>query len=135
LDLGSLRFLPEASVDGTQTSATQTTGTMTNGPDSFALCLSALAGLGLCSSLHRVKKLSFGFVPDWYHDGKPFQVGHSHALMPNSLRPVLAQCFVQPDCTAQDAVAQYHLGIVVSIWQTSQFTPRVLGSRAPPLAS
>jgi hypothetical protein len=48
---------------------------------------------------------------------------------------VLAQCFVQPDCTAQDVVAQYHLGIVVSIWQTSQFTPRVLGSRAPPLAS
>lgn len=135
LHMWSIRFLPAGNENAVQTAATQSSPGVTNGPDSLTLCLSALLGLGLCSSVHWVKRLSFGFIPDWYHDGKPFQIGHSHALMPTCLYPVLARCFIQPDYTAKDAVAQYRLGTIVSIWETSQFTPRVLGSRAPPLTS
>lgn len=132
LDLWSINFLPETEADAGQTSAAQHPRVATNGPDSLALCLSALMGLGLCSSVHWVKRLSFGFIPEWYHDGGPHQVGHSHALMLNSVCPVPAYCFIQPVCSAEDAIAQYRMGMVLSLWRKSQCIPTVLGSRAPP---
>jgi len=132
LDLWSIGFLPEGDADAAQTSASQSSPTVTNGPDSLALCLSALVGLGLCGSVHRVKKLSSGFIPDWYHDGGPFQVGHSHAIMLNSLCSVPVYCFIQPALAAENTLAQCRLGMVLSLWRRSQCTPTVLGSRAPP---
>jgi hypothetical protein len=107
----------------------------TNGPGSLNLCLSALFGLGLCSSVHLVKKLSFNFVPEWYHSGGPFQIGHSHAVTPESLCPVADCCFIQPICTEEDYYTEYRLRTVISLWRKSQFTPAVIASRGPPSAS
>ncbi len=132
LDLWSVEFFPEAKADVSQTSDIQHPQILTNGPDSLNLCLSALIGLGLCSSAHWVKRISFGFVPEWYHNGGPFQIGHSFAVTPESLCPVPVCCFVQPVCTVEDSLPQYRLGIVVSLWRKSQFTPTVLVPRGPP---
>ncbi len=132
LDLWSVEFLPEAKADVSQTAEIQHLQSLTNGPGSFNLCLSALLGLGLCSSAHWVKKLSFGFVPEWYHNGGPFQIGHSYAVTPESLCPVPACCFIQPVFTVEDSLPQYRLGTVTSLWRKSQFTPCVLASRGPP---
>jgi hypothetical protein len=96
------------------------------------LCLSAIIGLGLCTSAHCVKRLSFGFIPEWYHNGGPFQIGHSFAVNPDSVNPVPAYCFVQPVPGAEDFIPQYHLGTIVSLWRKSQFTADVLAGRGPP---
>jgi hypothetical protein len=123
---------PDTPVEVQQDGQIQHPQTLTDDTGSLSLCLSALIGLGLCGSVHWVKKGSFHFVPDWYHNGGPFQIGHSHAVMPNCLYPVPAYCFIQPAGTAENAIAQYRLGMVLSLWRKSQFTPTVLGSRAPP---
>lgn len=132
LDLWSVEFLPEAKADDSQSADIQHLQILTNGPGSLNLCLSALIGFGLCSSAHWVKRISFGFVPEWYHNGGPFQIGHSYAVTPESLCPVPVYCFVQPVCTAEDSFTQYRLRTVVSLWRKSQFTPCVLASRGPP---
>ncbi len=132
IDLWSVEFLPEANADVSQTSEIQHPQSLTNGPGSLNLCLSALIGLGLCSSAHFVKRLSFGFIPEWYHDGGPFQIGHSFVVSPESLCPAPACCFIQPVCTVEDSLPQYRLGTVTSLWRKSQFTPTVLVPRGPP---
>ena len=136
-DLGvwPVQVLPEKNSDAEQASQSQHPQALTEGTSSLSLCLSALMGLGLCGSFHWVKRLYLGFVPDWYHDGGPFQIGHSHALMPNSLCPVPAYCFIQPDCSTEDTIPRYGLGMVLSPWRKSQFTSPVLTSRGPPATS
>jgi len=135
LDLWSVKFLPEAKDDDSQSAEIQHLQILTNGQGSLNLCLSALMGLGLCSSAHWVKRISFGFVPEWYHNGGPFQIGHSYAVTPESLCPVPVFCFIQPVCTVEDSLSQYRLRTVVSLWRKSQFTPTVLVPRGPPLRS
>ena len=135
LDSWSAGLLSQANTEIAQTSEAQPLQSFTNGPGSLNLCLSALIGLGLCSSAHFVKKLSFSCVPEWYHNGGPFQIGHSHAVTPESLCSSPVYCFVQPVCTAEDSFTQYSLRTVVSIWRKSQFTPAVIASRGPPLTS
>ena len=135
LGLSSVQFLPEANANVRQTSEIQHPIDLTNGPGSFNLCLSALIGLGLCSSAHWVKRLSFGFVPEWYHDGGPFQIGHSYAVMPGSLCPAPAYCFIQPECTAEDISQEYYKGTIAPLLRKSLFTPNVLDPRGPPLRS
>ena len=135
LDLWSAGSLPEADADAGQTSQIQPPQTLTNGPSSLSLCLSAMIGLGLCSSAHWVKRISFGFVPEWYHNGGPFQIGHSLAVSPDSLCPVPAYCFIQPVRVVERLIPQYRLGTVVSLWRKSQFTPDVIASRGPPSMS
>jgi len=135
LDLWSVEFLPEANAVLSQTSEIQHPQILTNGQGSLNLCLSALISLGLCSSAHWVKRLSFGFIPEWYHDGGPFQIGHSFAVTPESLCPVPVCCFIQPVCTVEDSFPQYRLGTVTSLWRKSQFTPTILASRGPPKMS
>lgn len=130
-DLWSASPLPQANVDTAQAVATLEPQTLADGSDSLTLCLSALMGLGLCSSLHWVKRLSFGFIPEWYHNGGPFQIGHSHAIDPSTLCSMPACCFIQSVCTPQGIAPQYD-GTILSLWRESQFTPRVLGSRSPP---
>jgi hypothetical protein len=136
-DLGiwPVQFLPEKNSDAKQASESQHPQALTDSTNSLSLCLSALIGLGLCGSAHWVKKLSFGFIPEWYHDGGPFQIGHSHAAMPGSLCPVPVCCFIQPACVVEDLIPQYRLGTVVSLWRKSQFTSTVLAPRAPPVLS
>ncbi|MBW7992326.1 MAG: hypothetical protein FVQ84_20250 [Planctomycetes bacterium] len=135
LDSWSAGFLPQANTDVAQTSEVQQLQSFTNGPGSLNLCLSALIGLGLCSSAHFVKKMSFSFVPEWYHNGGPFQIGHSHAITPESLCSASVHCFIQPVCTVEGSFTQYRLGTIVSLWRKSQFTPAVIASRGPPLTS
>jgi len=135
-DLGvwPVQFLPEKNSDVKQASESQHPQALTDGTSSLSLCLCALLGLGLGSSAHWLKRLSFGFVPEWYHDGGPFQIGHSHALMPNSLCTMPVCCFIQPVCTVEDPIPQYRLGTIISLWRQSQLTPDVIASRGPPLS-
>ncbi|MFZ2147476.1 MAG: hypothetical protein WAV28_09660 [Sedimentisphaerales bacterium] len=128
----SVEFLPGASADVSQASEMQQPQILTDGTGSLSLCLCALIGLGLCRTAPWVKKLSFCFVPEWYHNGGPFQIGHSYAVTPESLCPVPAFCFIQPVCMAEDSLTQYRLGTIMSLWRKSQFTPIVLASRGPP---
>jgi len=132
LDSWSVEFSLEANADVSQTSEMQHPQILTNGPGSLSLCLYALMGLGLCSSAHFVKRLSFGFVPEWYHNGGPFQIGHSFAVSTESLCPAPVYCFNQPVCKVEDSLPQYRLRTVVSLWRKSQFTPVVIASRGPP---
>lgn len=108
---------------------------LVDGQNSACLCLYALLGLGLCRSVPLVRKLSCGVIPDWYHHGGPFQIGHSHAVGPDCLCSVMVVCFIQPDCTARDFLPQYYWGTIASLLRKSLFTPNVLASRGPPSVS
>ena len=132
LDSLPISFLTEINTNLEQTSEIQQPLILTDGTNSLSLYLSALLGLGLCSSVHFMKRLSFSFVPEWYHSGGPFQVGHSYAATPESLCAVPAFCFIQPACMADDSLQQYHWGAVISLWRKSQFTPSIIASRGPP---
>ena len=132
LGLWSVQLLPQANADVRQTSEIQHPQISTDGVGSYSLCLYALIGLGLCRSAPFVRRLSFGFVPEWFHDGGPFQIGHSFAVSPESLCPAPASCFIQPVCTVQPLISQYRLRTIVSCWRKSQFAPLVLASRGPP---
>jgi len=132
LDVWSVGFSLEADAGTGQASEIQPL-TLTDGPNSLAFCLSALISLGLCCSAHWVKRLSLGFVPEWYHEGRPFQIGHSHVLAPCTLCPTKACCFIQPFCAGNDLLPQYRIKTVISLWRKSQFTLAVIASRGPPL--
>jgi len=134
LDLWSFEFFPEVNADTGQTSELQNLRSFTDGPGSFALCLYALIGLGLCQAAPWVKKLSFEFIPEWYHDGDPFQIGHSYAATMETLYPTPACCFVQPACMVESHIPLYNQRTIVSLWRKSQFTPDVIASRGPPLS-
>jgi len=116
----------------TETPELQNLRSLTEGPGSFALCIYALIGLGLCQAAPWVKKLPFGFIPEWYHNGGPFQIGHSHAVTPETLYPMPAYCFVQPACMVESHIPKYSPGTTMSLWRKSQFTPDVIASRGPP---
>jgi len=136
LDFGPVQFLPQAGMDDAgQTSQTPYALELTGRPDSSSLCLYALMGLGLCSAPHWIRRLSLGFIPQWYHEGGPFQIGHSHAATPESLCS-LQVCFLVPPAD-QEAylIPQYRLRTILSFWRKSQFTPIVLAPRGPPVMS
>ena len=132
LDLGTIRFQPEAGLDIDQPSQVPHTMNLTGGPGSVSLCLYALMGLGLCSASNWIRRLSLGHIPDWYHNGGPFQIGHSFVVSPETLCPVPVYCFVQPDETEEHLIPQYRLRTIVSSWRKSQFTPETIASRGPP---
>ena len=132
-DLGSIHFPIEVDADARPSARVpDTLMDMTDGPGSASLCLYALMGMGLFSTPHWLKRLHLGHLPEWYHDGGPFQIGHSFAVSPEILCPVPADCIVQPDNTAEDSLPRYRQRTVVSCWRTSQFTPDLLASRGPP---
>ncbi|MBN1806221.1 MAG: hypothetical protein JW837_13315 [Sedimentisphaerales bacterium] len=109
---------------------------LTGEPGSVSLCLYTLMGLGMCSTPHWFKRLSFVNVHEYYHNGGPFQIGHSYAVSPKTLCPVQAYCFIQPACRAvEDSFKLYRLRAIVSPRRKSQFTPDITASRGPPLAS
>ena len=133
LDLWPVGLLPEPTADTGQTSDLQNLRSFTDGPGSFALCLYALISLGLCRSAPWVKKLSFEFIPEWYHDGGPFQIGHSFAVSTETLYPKPACCFIKPVCMVESHIPQYSQRTIESLWRKSQFTPDLLAARGPPL--
>jgi len=128
----TIRFSPGAGGDYERIRETQHPRILTDQQSSLSLCLSALVGLGLCSSARSLKKLHFGFIPEWYHNGGPWQIGYSLAVNPDSVRPISGRCFIQPTYTAEDLESHYCSGTIVSLWRKSQFTLDVIASRAPP---
>jgi hypothetical protein len=132
LDFRSVNFLPKADMEVGHTTGMKPSIDLTGGPGSIRLCLYALMGLGLCSAPHWIKKLHIGHIPEWYHNGGPFQIGHSLAVSPESLCSVLVYCFVQPVLAAEHFIPQYRLRTVVALWRETQFTLDVIASRGPP---
>lgn len=132
LDEWSVESLGEANINIGQNSEKQHLEGLTDGQNSLRICLSALISFGLCCSTHCLKRLSLGFVPEWYHEGGPFQIGHSYAVMPDTLCLAQAFCFIQPEYKEDNPFTQYFLKTIASLWRKSQFTPVVLASRGPP---
>gem|GEM_PF-742340 len=108
---------------------------LSHNQSSLDFCLYAFVGLGLCRSGRWVRKASLGFVPDWYYSGGPFQIGYSHAVNPDTLCPVPACCFIQPDGTPDRSLPPCRSDAITSPWRPSQHTPDSLVSRGPPLCS
>lgn len=108
---------------------------LSHNQSSLDFCLYALVGLGLCRSGRWVRKASLGFVPDWYHSGGPFQIGHSHALNPDTLYPVPVCCFIQPDGTPDHSLSLCRTDAIASVQHPSQHAPASPISRGPPLCS
>lgn len=131
--LGEPLSIANTSTDSQSAADVQPLVITSDGQSSLALCLYALIGLGLCRSTPLVKKLSFGLVPEWFHDGGPFQIGQSFAVSPDCQCSAQV-CFVQPDHTQQDRIPRFRLGIVSSLRRKSQFTPITRSPRAPPLS-
>ena len=133
-DLDSLFIEVSIGTDSAPTPVARDVQILSDDSGSFNLCLSALISLGLCGSAQVVKKSSFDFVPEWYHNDGVMQIGHSYALLPNCQSPVPACCFIQPVSTVTDPFSQrqYHLSTITPLWRDSQFTPCVLASRGPP---
>jgi len=132
-DLAVPRCTPLVAPDADEaTSTVMKTQILVDKQDSRSLCLCALLGLGLCKSPCWLKKVSLGGVPAWYHDGGPFQVGHSRTVSPDCLCHALVYCLVQPDCATEGRLLPHPHQPVVVLWRASQFTPAVLASRGPP---
>ena len=134
VDCGSLAVRPLLSNQANleQVSDPQPVCVLTDGHDSLSLCLYALLSLGLCHSAPWVKKLSFGCIPEWYHEGAPFQIGHRVVIAPDCLCSTVV-CFAQPDGVGQDLMPQYRRGTIEPLWRKSQFIPTALASRGPPI--
>jgi len=133
LDLWSFDYSIDFNADAVKhTLEIQPSITLTDGHSSLNLCLSALLSLGLCSSVHWVRKIHFYIIPEWYHNGGPFQIGHSHALMSDTLSPALDCCFIQPSYTEDKCLPQHFIKIFKFLWWKSQFSPTALASRGPP---
>jgi hypothetical protein len=108
--------------------------TLPPAPDSAVLALSGLLGLGAVQLGRNVRKLHFGALPEWYHEGA-VQIGHStpldldlgftHAALP-------ACAFTQP--TERVSVlfgAQWPDAVPCA----PQFQPTPESPRAPPQTS
>jgi hypothetical protein len=133
-EAGPITFLPQADSGAISAAEIQARRVLTDDQGSLDLCLYALFGLGLCRSVPLIRKLSFGCMPDWYHHGGPFQIGHSHAIGPDCLHCAVA-CFVQPEGAREDLVLHCYRGSIAALLRKSLFTPNVLASRGPPLTS
>jgi hypothetical protein len=127
------KLSPEAGEELDKLFLTQNVQILTERQDSLHLCLSAFAALALCGSRPCLKKLSVGFIPEWYHNGGPFLIGRGLAVSPDCVCPVPVYCFVQPTYPTEDRIPQYRSGTIVSLWRRSQFTPDVLAARGPPV--
>jgi hypothetical protein len=131
LDLLPITAVSESKADAGQIYCTQPPEILADRQSSFALCLYALVGLGLCRSAPWAKKVSFCQIQDWYHHAGPYQIGHSHAIGPECLCSTTV-CFIQPDCTTEDFLPQDYWGTLASLLPKSLFTPNVLAPRGPP---
>lgn len=133
LDQVCVESLPEAIVDLEQRGESQIGQSLANGPGSLSLCLWALAGLGLCRSAPIAKRASLACLPEWYHDGGIFQIGHSHTATPESLCSAWDYCFIQAIPTEGDIMPKYRLvGAIVAQRRVSQRQLLANTSRGPP---
>jgi hypothetical protein len=132
LDAVDLDSLPQAAVG--EARAAKPVQVLADHQSSLSLCLYVLMGIGLCKTVPSVRKMSLGCIPDWYHDGGPSQVGHSHAVAPDlCFAPVI--CFIQPESLTEDFTPKYDRGTIAFLLRESLFTPNLLASRGPPFVS
>lgn len=124
----------EVATDAEEGPDTPQTISLKDGRGSVDLCLYALIGLGVLRSGHWVKRPSLGFVPEWYHTGGPDQIGHSHAVGPDSIC-IPTICFIQPDVTAESIEPHYAQETITSLARQSQSRPTILAVRPPPTMS
>jgi len=134
-ELGTVHFLPATGEEVTPAVAMQPPPALSGGPTSLGLCLYTLFGLGLCRSAPSVRRLFFGFVPEWYHQGGPSQIGHSFALAPDCLCSAPVHCFIQPDCEPPKISPPRVAGAIASALKPARFTRDVLPTRGPPARS
>ncbi len=135
LDLFPEGCLPGVKLEAGSTGSAKHLKILTDRQNSVSLCLYALFGLGLCRSGAWIKrKLYVDLIPDWYHAGGPYQMGHSFAIAPNCLPAARIRCFIQPDSVIaiEAAPLVFRWEIVASFGQQSQFLPGVAASRGPP---
>ena len=104
---------------------------LADGFNSLDLCLYGLLGLGIVRSGHWVKRPSLGFIPEWYHNGGPHQVGHSYAVGPDAVCPTTV-CFIQAHSAGGDSVPRCDVGTIVSLCGRSQVAANASASRGPP---
>jgi hypothetical protein len=130
-DFGSLPVGYASGLEAGQSFGTQPVRLITDGRSSLSLFLYGLMSLGVFRSTLSIRKLSLGLISDWYHDGGPFQIGHSLAIGPD-LHFAPVYCFIQPDCGAEDCLPKYYQGTIASLWRKSRLIPTVLASRGPP---
>lgn len=131
--LGTIQFLPMTGGDIGQSVKMPHSIELKGEPGSISLCLYSLMGLGLCSVHNWIRRLSLNHITEWYHNGGPFQIGHSLAVSPESLCSAPAYCFVEPDGTMERLTPQIRLRTIVSSWRQSQFTPDIIAPRGPPI--
>lgn len=103
--------------------------------DSLSLCLYAFLSLGLYRSGHWIKRFSWGAIPHWYHDGGPFQIGHSHVISHDCLGFVSTHGSLLPTGGPPMPMLKHRGQALIAFWRKSQFVPTILASRAPPLRS
>jgi hypothetical protein len=127
--------LPQRGSEGGLVGETPPVTILSDSQGSLTLCLYGLLGFGAFRSLSCAKKMSLGFLPDWYHSDAPAQIGHSYVISPDCLCAAPVYCFIQPDDPARDCHPQYFGGVIASLWRQSQFTPTTLASRGPPEVS
>lgn len=135
LDLLPIEWSPDSPNSGRQADEVRAVQLTSDGQNSLGLCLYALLSLGLCRSAPLVRKLSFGFVPQWYYDGGLVRVGECLASSPDCLCAATICCFIQPDFGAEDPMSRHRFNDVARLWLSTQFTPAVLAARAPPIPS
>lgn len=122
-------------VQGPQPSPPQPVIILSDEQDSLTLCLYALFSLGLCKSAPWVKRLSFGVIPSWYHEGGPYQIGHSLAISPDCLCSSHICCFYVrlENADANHPMRVYSRQLAVSVRGKSQFDPTASSCRGPPV--
>jgi hypothetical protein len=126
-------FLPQTKAEAGLAEKTKAPQVLADNQSSLSLCLYVLMGIGLCKVVPSVRKLPLDCVPDWYHSGGPFQLGHRYALSPDCLTHTPVCCFIQPDCKGENPMPQFRREMIVSLWRKSQCTPAIFACRGPPL--
>jgi len=133
-DLPPMKSLLPIDSEIRRVSQAQRGRTLSDDRSSFDLCLCALISLGVCRSAPFVRKMSFGPIPNGYHNGGPFQIGHSHALGPD-LRFAPLCGVVQPDGMIPDRLPRSDRRTTAPWGRESQRTPALPAPRGPPLSS
>jgi hypothetical protein len=137
-DITSLPFghLPAESAEAEPPVQTTEVPILQDKQESLSLCLYGMMSVALCGSASWIRKFSSGVLPEWYHEGGPFQIGHSHAVSPDYLRTASGSCFVQPHSPSGKFLPSQCLGIAVpQWWRLAQFSHTSVASRAPPRVS
>lgn len=88
-------------------------------PDSLTLFLTAFGTLGAWRLTRLARRMPFGQLPAWYHEGAPARIGHSFAsdLQFDSLAP----------CCVEQAAVEHS---VCRFWQ-HEFDPRCVPQWSP----